>query len=202
MDSYRPSASEPAAKHAVAGSESSELAGTSGSTIVVTFTAGRTVRYELIGRAESASPATGSHKAQVIEQQEILGKALGRAQAAGLGATRAKATCYTQVMAAKRCPICNLVNPKSALGCDCGWSFAQQTLTDRPLVVAGRGAATTSHPWRLVLGLMFPGVFIWLMIVRFFRWLYRRHVRLRQERRAKELGAFPRAVVLPPERRG
>jgi hypothetical protein len=103
-------------------------------------------------------------------------------------------------MAAKRCPICNLVNPKSALVCDCGWSFAQQTMTDRPLVVAGQGAATSSYPLRLVLRLMFPVVFTW-WIVRFFRWLYHRHVRLRQERRAKELRAVPRAVVLPPERR-
>ena len=36
---------------------------------------GRVLRYELVSRAESASPATGSHKAHVIEQQEILGKA-------------------------------------------------------------------------------------------------------------------------------
>jgi 2-oxoglutarate dehydrogenase E1 component len=34
--------------------------------------AGKQVRYEFIGRAESASPATGSHKAHVIEQQQIL----------------------------------------------------------------------------------------------------------------------------------
>jgi len=32
----------------------------------------------MISRAESASPATGSHKAHVMEQQEILGKAFGR----------------------------------------------------------------------------------------------------------------------------
>ena len=29
-------------------------------------------QYECISRAESASPATGSHKAHVIEQQQIL----------------------------------------------------------------------------------------------------------------------------------
>ncbi|HEX2688763.1 MAG TPA: 2-oxoglutarate dehydrogenase E1 component [Kofleriaceae bacterium] len=40
--------------------------------------AGRAIAYEVIGRAESASPATGSHKAHVMEQQEILGKAFGR----------------------------------------------------------------------------------------------------------------------------
>ncbi|HMG21255.1 MAG TPA: 2-oxoglutarate dehydrogenase E1 component, partial [Kofleriaceae bacterium] len=40
--------------------------------------AARPIRYELISRAESASPATGSHKAHVLEQQEILGKAFGR----------------------------------------------------------------------------------------------------------------------------
>ena len=34
--------------------------------------AGTPVRYEFIGRAESASPATGSHKAHVLEQQQIL----------------------------------------------------------------------------------------------------------------------------------
>jgi len=39
---------------------------------------GRAIKYEVISRAESASPATGSHKAHVIEQQEILGKAFGR----------------------------------------------------------------------------------------------------------------------------
>ncbi len=33
---------------------------------------GKAIRYECIGRAESASPATGSHKAHVIEQQQIL----------------------------------------------------------------------------------------------------------------------------------
>ncbi len=32
----------------------------------------RGVKYEFIGRAESASPATGSHKAHVLEQQQIL----------------------------------------------------------------------------------------------------------------------------------
>ena len=30
------------------------------------------VKYDCISRAESASPATGSHKAHVIEQQQIL----------------------------------------------------------------------------------------------------------------------------------
>jgi 2-oxoglutarate dehydrogenase E1 component len=40
--------------------------------------AGTPIKYELISRAESASPATGSHKAHVMEQQEILGKAFGR----------------------------------------------------------------------------------------------------------------------------
>ena len=40
--------------------------------------AGRGIKFELISRAESASPATGSHKAHVIEQQEILGKAFNR----------------------------------------------------------------------------------------------------------------------------
>jgi 2-oxoglutarate dehydrogenase E1 component len=39
---------------------------------------GRAIKYEFIGRAESASPATGSHKAHVTEQQEILGKAFDR----------------------------------------------------------------------------------------------------------------------------
>jgi 2-oxoglutarate dehydrogenase E1 component len=34
--------------------------------------AGRAIAYEMISRAESASPATGSHKAHVIEQQQIL----------------------------------------------------------------------------------------------------------------------------------
>ena len=33
------------------------------------------VKLEVIGRAESASPATGSHKAHVIEQQQILAAA-------------------------------------------------------------------------------------------------------------------------------
>ena len=33
---------------------------------------GRKLRYDFIGRAESASPATGSHKAHVLEQQQIL----------------------------------------------------------------------------------------------------------------------------------
>ena len=34
--------------------------------------AGKPIRYDFIGRAESASPATGSHKAHVLEQQQIL----------------------------------------------------------------------------------------------------------------------------------
>jgi len=34
--------------------------------------AGRAITYEMISRAESASPATGSHKAHVMEQQQIL----------------------------------------------------------------------------------------------------------------------------------
>jgi 2-oxoglutarate dehydrogenase E1 component len=51
--------------------------------------AGRAVRYEMISRAESASPATGSHKAHVIEQQEILGKAFGRSAVAGAGGASA-----------------------------------------------------------------------------------------------------------------
>ena len=33
---------------------------------------GKKLRYEFIGRAESASPATGSHKAHVLEHQQIL----------------------------------------------------------------------------------------------------------------------------------
>ena len=33
---------------------------------------GKPIRYEVIARAESASPATGSHKAHVIEQKQIL----------------------------------------------------------------------------------------------------------------------------------
>ena len=33
---------------------------------------GGNVRYECISRVESASPATGSHKAHVLEQQQIL----------------------------------------------------------------------------------------------------------------------------------
>ena len=104
-------------------------------------------------------------------------------------------------MAAKRCPVCNLVNPKSALLCDCGWSFDQQKMTDRPLVVAEREAATSSHPVGLVWRLMFPVPYIGLMIVRLFRWQYREHVRWRQERRARRLEAAARAVVLPRERR-
>jgi 2-oxoglutarate dehydrogenase E1 component len=39
---------------------------------------GRAIKYEFIGRAESASPATGSHKAHVMEQQQILGAAFDR----------------------------------------------------------------------------------------------------------------------------
>jgi 2-oxoglutarate dehydrogenase E1 component len=35
------------------------------------------VKLEVIGRAESASPATGSHKAHVIEEQQILAAAFG-----------------------------------------------------------------------------------------------------------------------------
>ncbi len=33
---------------------------------------GKGIKYDFIGRAESASPATGSHKAHVLEQQQIL----------------------------------------------------------------------------------------------------------------------------------
>ncbi|CAN5888915.1 2-oxoglutarate dehydrogenase E1 component [soil metagenome] len=36
---------------------------------------GKGISYDFIGRAESASPATGSHKAHVIEQQQILKQA-------------------------------------------------------------------------------------------------------------------------------
>ena len=39
---------------------------------------GRPITYELISRAESASPATGSHRAHVIEQHEILARAFAR----------------------------------------------------------------------------------------------------------------------------
>jgi 2-oxoglutarate dehydrogenase E1 component len=35
------------------------------------------IGYRFIGRAESASPATGSHKAHVLEQQQILAEAFG-----------------------------------------------------------------------------------------------------------------------------
>jgi len=38
---------------------------------------GLDVAYELISRVESASPATGSHKAHVMEQQQILAAAFG-----------------------------------------------------------------------------------------------------------------------------
>ncbi len=39
--------------------------------------AGKPIAYRFIGRAESASPATGSHKAHVIEQHQILAEAFG-----------------------------------------------------------------------------------------------------------------------------
>jgi len=37
-----------------------------------TLIEGRAIKYDFISRAESASPATGSHKAHVLEQQQIL----------------------------------------------------------------------------------------------------------------------------------
>jgi 2-oxoglutarate dehydrogenase E1 component len=37
--------------------------------------AGRKVKYQVVARAESASPATGSHKAHVLEQRQILAAA-------------------------------------------------------------------------------------------------------------------------------
>jgi 2-oxoglutarate dehydrogenase E1 component len=40
-----------------------------------TLLAGKPIKYDFIGRAESASPATGSHKAHVLEQQQILKQA-------------------------------------------------------------------------------------------------------------------------------
>jgi 2-oxoglutarate dehydrogenase E1 component len=36
---------------------------------------GKNISYDFVGRAESASPATGSHKAHVLEQQQILKQA-------------------------------------------------------------------------------------------------------------------------------
>jgi 2-oxoglutarate dehydrogenase E1 component len=39
---------------------------------------GGTISYECISRAESASPATGSHKAHVIEQQQIMKAAFAK----------------------------------------------------------------------------------------------------------------------------
>ncbi|HEU0029308.1 MAG TPA: 2-oxoglutarate dehydrogenase E1 component [Kofleriaceae bacterium] len=39
---------------------------------------GKPIRYQFIGRAESASPATGSHKAHVLEQKQILASAFDR----------------------------------------------------------------------------------------------------------------------------
>ena len=39
---------------------------------------GTPIRYQCISRAESASPATGSHKAHVLEQQQILRQAFDR----------------------------------------------------------------------------------------------------------------------------
>ncbi len=36
---------------------------------------GKSISYDFVGRAESASPATGSHKAHVLEQQQILRQA-------------------------------------------------------------------------------------------------------------------------------
>ena len=35
-------------------------------------------------------------------------------------------------MAAKRCPKCNLVNPATAMSCDCGWSFVNNAMGARP----------------------------------------------------------------------
>ena len=40
-------------------------------------TAGKPIAYRCISRAESASPATGSHKAHVMEEQQILAEAFG-----------------------------------------------------------------------------------------------------------------------------
>ncbi|HEY0191276.1 MAG TPA: 2-oxoglutarate dehydrogenase E1 component, partial [Kofleriaceae bacterium] len=39
---------------------------------------GKAIKYDCISRAESASPATGSHKAHVMEEKEILAKAFNR----------------------------------------------------------------------------------------------------------------------------
>jgi 2-oxoglutarate dehydrogenase complex dehydrogenase (E1) component-like enzyme len=36
---------------------------------------GQRVTYDCVARAESASPATGSHKAHVIEEKQILAAA-------------------------------------------------------------------------------------------------------------------------------
>jgi hypothetical protein len=35
-------------------------------------------------------------------------------------------------MAAKRCPTCKLVNPATAVLCDCGWSFVDGKMAERP----------------------------------------------------------------------
>lgn len=31
-------------------------------------------------------------------------------------------------MATRRCPRCKLINPGSAIACDCGWSFVEETM--------------------------------------------------------------------------
>jgi hypothetical protein len=48
-------------------------------------------------------------------------------------------------MASKRCPHCGLVNPGTAEGCDCGYSFANGSV-GKPLDLSKPGAPIERQP--------------------------------------------------------
>jgi hypothetical protein len=74
---------------------------------------------------------------------------------------------YHPVMAAKRCPTCALVNPATALVCDCGWSFVDGAMTEVRRYRVGESPEEKLQHHRLVwairlgcLGLILLGVFL------------------------------------------
>ena len=65
-------------------------------------------------------------------------------------------------MASKRCPNCNLVNPGSAMSCDCGYSFSSGEL-GKPLDLSKPGSPapmTSSQGSNIAMR-----VLIWIIVV-------------------------------------
>src|SRR5215813_756572 len=61
-------------------------------------------------------------------------------------------------MDAKSCPVCKLVNPVTAMECDCGYSFVTDEMTARGEEQARQRAHRSWANGRLIVGMLLLGI--------------------------------------------